>query len=511
MVLGIDLGTSNTVASTVSRDGTPVIIPDVNDKNQFSTSTIVLLDGVKGYVGEIATNLSDVTSNKELFAFFKRYFGSGIPVYTDEQGNQWHSEGLAALILKKIIHDAEIYLPDGFTKTVITVPAHYNDIQRRSVLEAARLAGMEIPAIIDEPVAAALYYGQSQGIYSIDELTLVYDFGGGTFDLTLITQSEDHLHVIAKDGIEKLGGKEFDEIVSAFIKESYQAAFSKPFPEDNKHYKNQLQKISEEIKLKINASESSVLKEFILIGKDAFECIINTEIYREKAKKLIDQTSAVVNRCLRTMGLGIGEIQKIILIGGTSSSKIVYDYWLEKTAGTNVQVIYHQPLNSVAKGAALYAYSLHANGSSGSSLGINKSIELKTVSTYNLCLITSLDSKPDLLIHRNTPLPVSANRLYKLTGELAQNFSIEVCQFWEESEKQTLGNIRLDASVGTMGSFTLELILENKANGTIGLKLGNADTGKEIPFTFTPKESNNKYESLAQRKLVDSIYINNIF
>ena len=505
MVLGIDLGTSNTVASTLSRDGTPVIVPDANDKNLQSTPSVILLEGNRAYAGAFAQNLFELYPQKKMLAFFKRHFGSGLPVHTDEKGKSWHSEGLAALLLKKVLNDADMYIPEGFSKSVITVPAHYNDTQRKSVLEAARLANIDLSAILDEPVAAALYYGSDNRTVE-DELTLVYDFGGGTFDLTLITQNNNHLHVIAKDGIEKLGGKEFDEIIAQYIMDGYKSAFKRDFPSQDPLSVNRLQKNAEEIKIKINNTDRALVREPLLFGKNAFEFRIFTEAYQRQALELIEKTGMTVQRCLRGMGLQLSDIQKIILIGGTSSSKLVHDYWLKKTANTATKVIYHQPLNSVAKGAALYAASLTNPDSGG---GFVQSLHLKSVSTYNIGIQNPGSSTIEQLIHRNSPLPASAKKLYKIREGQAASFSITICQYWDESEPQELGSIRLDKG-GKTGDFLLEMNIENKTNGTIGLKLKDADSGRDIRFTFNRKQSQHQYSYQEQLQLVNGIFLNNI-
>ena len=502
MVLGIDLGTSNTVAATVSRDGAAVVIPDAGNKDLQSTPTKVLIDKNRAFAGQFAESLFELYPQKKLLSFFKRFFGTGMPVYTDEMNNPWFSEGLAALILRKVKHDAAVFIPDGFEQCVITVPAHYNDVQRKSVFEAARLAELDLSAIIDEPVAAALNYGSGVPAKS-EELTLVYDFGGGTFDLTLITQNENHLHVIAKDGIDKLGGKEFDEIIASEVRSGYETAIGRSFPEDPLN-QNRLQKLSEELKIEISKEEVAYVSKWILAGKEAFECVVPAHEYRTKAEDLIRKTGAAVTRCLRSMGLQLQDIQNVILIGGTSNSHQVYQYWKELTKNTNTRVVYHQPLNGVAKGAALYAQSL-ATGSGN----LFRSIELKSVSTYHIGLRKPGETAIDLMIHRNSPLPVSAQRRFTVTPTGLPLFKMEVVQYWDEGEMQVLGCIELDASFPVIEDFVLELQLENKANGTIGLKLRDAANGKEIKFTFSRNRSQYQYNYQQQKNLLDNIIINN--
>lgn len=507
MVLGIDLGTSNTVAATVSRDGTPVLIPDSYNKNQFSTPSLALIDGRKAYTGTFADNLFEAMPDKRVISFFKRSFGTQNPVYIDDFKNAWFSETVAALLLKKITYDASMYLPDGYQKLVITVPANYNDIQRKSVLDAARLANMELSAIIEEPVAAALYYG-SDGKSPDDEIILVYDFGGGTFDLTLITKNGNQLNVIAKDGVNNLGGKEFDEIVKQSIFNQYQNAFGKSYP-TNQLSQNRLQKIAEEIKIELNqpSSNSTLLRRWLMVEKDIFESTFSLAEYEPLALQLIEKTDKAVHRCLRSLGIQWSDINKMILTGGSSSSEWVQQYWQKKMLPAQ-QLIFDQPLSSVAKGAAIYAESLRSQQGTGHVQGI----ELKGVSTYNMGLIFNPEnnSEIDLLIHRNTPLPVSGKKVYRVPANTSYAY-IMLCQYWDAADEvQQLGTIKA-------GPFTLnqdlylEVNVENRLNGTIGVKLKNADNGADIRVEFVKKSATHIYDFQKQKELVENVFLNNYF
>jgi molecular chaperone DnaK (HSP70) len=505
MVLGIDLGTSNTVAASLSRDGTPVLIPDAFNKELQSTPSIALIEGNRAYAGGFAENLFRTLPDRKIISFFKRSFGTQDPVYFDDSKNAWFSETVASLILKKVKHDAELYVPDGFNKAVITVPAHYNDVQRKSVIEAARLADLDLSAIIEEPVAAALFYG-SYNKKIDEEIILIYDFGGGTFDLTLITKSGNRLSVIAKDGVNKLGGKEFDEIVHNTIREYYDKAFKCSFPED-KLTTNHIQKIAESIKIELNNIEvAKNLSKWIMVGRDAFEATFNYENYADKANQLVIQTEIAVNRCLRSLGMQFSDVNKIVLIGGTSSSKLVYNFWKRKV-NPKQDLVYHQPLSSVAKGAALYAASFADDRNSAEIAPI----DLKSVSTYNIGLINVKDpaKKIDLLVHRNTPLPVLSKKVYKINTRQSSEVQFDLCQFWDpKDDLHQLGTIKA-GPFSLLADFYLEIAIENRLNGTIGIKLKDAENGRDIKFEFIRKESNHKYDYKQQKSLVDGIYLNN--
>jgi len=504
MALGIDLGTSNTVAASLSKDGSPVLIPDVFNKSAQSTPSVALIEENRAYAGELAENLFECLPDKQIIAFFKRSFGTPEPVFFDTNKTPWFSETVASLILKKIQFDAEMYLPDGYDKTVITVPAHYNDVQRKSVIEAARLAGLELAAILEEPIAAALYYSSFQKKID-DEIILVYDFGGGTFDLTLVTKSANRMNVIAKDGVNHLGGKEFDGIVLDTIRNQYEQAFELVFPSD-KLTANRLKRVAEGIKIELNNAEiPRDIRKWIMVGREGFEVDFVYEAYSQKALKLIADTETAVNRCLRSLGMKFSDINKIILTGGTSSSKLVYNFWKSRI-DPKQELVYHQPLSSVAKGAALYAASLGPGSDSRPVVAI----DLKGVSTYNIGVQSEHSAEGiQLLIHRNTPLPVTAKKIYRVIPEGNGYFFFRLYQFWNQNEDLHLLGTAKAGPFSLQDEFNIEISVENRADGTIGLKLKNADNGRDLKFEFIKKESAHKYDFRQQKNMVDNIYLNN--
>jgi molecular chaperone DnaK (HSP70) len=511
MVLGIDLGTSNTVVSSLSTDGSPVLIPDAFNKSAQSTPSVALIEDNRAYAGEFAENLFEFLPDKQIISYFKRSFGTPEPVFFDSNKTPWFSETVASLILKKIKFDASMYLPDGYRQTVITVPAHYNDIQRKSVIEAARLAELELTAIIEEPIAAALYYSSFTKKID-DEIILVYDFGGGTFDLTLVTKSGNQMNVIAKDGVNRLGGKEFDGIVMNTIIAHYEKSFDAPFPTD-KLTANRLKKIAEGIKIELNdAPASKNLSKWIIVGREGLEVNFLYDEYAQKALRLITDTEVAVNRCLHSLGMKFTDINKIILTGGTSSSKMVYNFWKSKI-GSRQELIYHQPLSSVAKGAALYAASLGQGSQSSPVVAIN----LKGVSTYNIGVrienhpgfVADPGNRIDLLVHRNTPLPVSAKKIYRVIPQQSEYFCFSLYQFWNMNEDLHLLGTAKAGPFPMQDEFNVEVWVENRADGTIGLKLRNADNGRDLKFEFTRKQSVHKYDFRQQKNMVDGIYLNN--
>ena len=499
MALGIDLGTCNTVAASTGRDGVPVLIPDCNLRENLTTPSILHLDNRSALVGVNAENYMELYPEKNFIRYYKRNFGTQNPVLFDEKGNAWFSEAIAALMLKKIKFDAEMFLHDLGGGLVITVPAHYNDAQRKSVIEAAKLADLSLDAIVEEPVAAAINYISK--ISRGEEIVMVYDFGGGTFDLTIMTRSGNEMYVLAKDGISNLGGKEFDEVIAQKIMEDYGQCFGENLPMDMANA-NKIRKLSEAIKLSIFSEKNAQTGRWITFGKRAFEFNMDHQEFADKSAGLILMTEKVVERCLRSVGLSFSDIAKMILVGGTSKIPFIKEYWAKKINPAKQELIFHDPMNSVALGASVYAAGFAGNS--------NGKMELKTVATYNLALkgVAPTEEQVEVLIQKNTPLPFAATKTVKLNPRA--KVSYELLQFWDiNQDKTVLGNIHI-GPFESASPIHITISLENRANGTIGLKVKNAENGKDMRFDFVKTKSEYTYNFEEQKKLVDNILINNI-
>lgn len=504
MVLGIDLGSSNTVVATIAKDGTPVIIPDFNNKLEEATPSIVMLENNRAFVGHIALNLFEQYPDKELIKFFKRKFGTQVPISMGQNNSPFFSETAAAMVLKKVVFDARLFVNEPIEKCVITIPSHFNDAQRRSVIEAAKLADLDLTTILDEPIAAAILYRQQHKSID-DELIMVYDLGGGTFDLTILTSTGNKIHVIAKGGISNLGGKEFDEIIANKITETYHMLFNEVLPENNLN-RNKLKSISEEIKIRLNAADNDGFTTWIYLGNHFFKLFFDKAAYTALATSLIAKTETAVYRSLRSLGLQFADIHKLVLIGGASSNHLVYDYWKQKINGLTQTIIYHQPLTSVAKGAAIYANSISKNG-----VDFQSSIELNNVSTYNIALKDLSSGQIEIIVSKNLPLPVTGLKrisIYPQTHTGPLQFIL--LQFFDQSEDvQELGLITIDELPVKTNEYQIEIVVENKENGTLGLKAREAQTRQKIKFIFT-KTHTHEYNFEEQYKLLNDYYINNI-
>ena len=501
MNLGIDLGSSNTLVATLTKDNTPIIIPDNLDKHAETTPSAIIIDNEKAIVGSLAKNIYQAYPDKNLYIFFKRHFGSYVPLGYTASNIPVFSETLAAIMLKKVMYDAKLFINEDIDKVVVTVPSHYNDLQRRSVMEAAKLANLKLTSLLDEPIAAALYY-LDEHTTSSEELILIYDLGGGTFDLSVLTKNHEHIHVVAKGGINDIGGEEFDQIIINKIKSVYQQAFGIAI-KDTYYNNNLLKTLAEESKIIFNQTVKG-LERWFYFDNRFFRVFFDITEYNLFALEIIKKTEDCVKDTLKVLGFHIANISQIILIGGASNSKLLYQYWSNIINPSYQKIIYHQPLTSVSKGAAIYANSFTSGKGK-----LQSNLDLKNVSSYNIAIRPKNSTDLELVVHKNIPLPIVGRSIIQL-DKRQKNTELELCQYLDRKDfTQKLGIITIDNNLAMHASH-IELVIENKVDGTIGIKVLNTHTGAPLKFSFVNSTSEAKYDFSHQKTLLDSLFINNV-
>jgi len=502
MKIGIDLGSSNTVAALMSVEGSPALVPDVNRLGGESTPTKVLLGNDRAFVGQFAERMLDSFPDQAMITQFKRHFGSS-KALAQFQGKPLSSEALAALVLRKVKHDVEINTSRPVDLAVITAPAHFNDKQRKTILRAAEIAGLPVGAILDEPIAAALFYTH-EAHHLDDEIIMIYDLGGGTFDLTLLTYSANKLHIIAKAGLSDLGGRDFDEIVYGQLARDYQGVLGH-LPSRTQLSENRLRAFSEHLKLQVNSEKPSWCGDHLFINNRFVRFNLDEAAFLKHAVVLLDRTQRLVTRTLRSIGMSLADVNRLVLTGGASNASYVNVYWQRLIDPSRQKIIRHQPLVSIAKGAAIFAASLSKSGQQD----YVSSYSMSNVSAYNVGIRLSGPDKFIKMIDRNLPLPVAGRAEVTVPAGAGGHFSLGLCQYIDQPEDLDLiGQISISrAGLGT--ASRLEAIVENKSDGTLGLKVKNPLTGQSIPFSF--ERHSGEVGDFAQTKsFVQKISINAI-
>lgn len=477
MNVGIDLGSSNTVAALMLPEGVPGLVTDVNRLGGESTPSKVLLGNDRAFVGQFAERMADAFPHKPMLTHFKRHFGTS-KVLAEFQGQPLNSEMLAALLLRKMRHDLEVNTSRPVDVCVITAPAHFNDKQRRAILRAADIAGLPVGAILDEPVAAALFYThEAQNVD--DEIIMIYDLGGGTFDLTLLTYSANKLHIIAKAGLTDLGGRDFDEIAYAQLARDYAAVLGHA-PNKSPLSEYRLRTFAEHQKMKLDGERHAWTDEYLFLNNRFIRFCLDESAFLAQSMVLLDRTRNLVTRTLKSVGMSLSDVQRMVLTGGASNAKYVHTYWQQFIDPARQKIVRHQPLVSIAKGAAIYASSLTKGGPSE----YLSSYSMTNVSAYNVGIRIAGSDAFHKLIDRNLPLPVTGRVEVQLPPGITGKWPIALGQYIDHPEDMDLIGEAAIAPEYAAGGKRVLVVVENKSDGTLGLKIRNPLTDQAIPFSF---------------------------
>lgn len=502
MKIGIDLGTSYSLGSRVQPDGSTALIPDSWDDERFHTPSVVVVSGGSCFVGATAEDMVEDHPELPAIRFFKRHFGQRDPIYYDDRGAQWHAEGIAALVLDKLRFDAEAEGARKVDGVVITVPAHFNDPQRKTVAAAAMLADLPLLDLIEEPVAAALHYGVTHEAH--DQVLLAYDFGGGTFDATALTLDANGVYVLAKAGLSDLGGKEFDECIGAMILEQFENALGRQYEETARSLL-ELRRASEAIKIELCSPGTRQVHSTVILGSDAVEIEIERQQFDAAIKDALERTYEVTFQCLREAGLGKKDVNSVLLVGGSSLVPSVAARLRQEFDQEGQSVLYHEPSKAVAFGAALRTAQISGEGER-----FNLPAELKGVTGYNVGVRTIDPTTGQIaistLIKKNMPLPTRISKTYYTTRADQRKMTLDFVQFGEDS-KQAISSGLLD--VGPLRNprlnYPIGVFVEYKEDGTIAVEATDANTGESLEQTFGGDPSGDIQYLSTQRKLLHTL------
>lgn len=501
MKIGIDLGSSSTLAAFVGVEGDPILIPDAADQHQQSTPSRVLLQGDRALIGYHAERLGHESSGATMVSNFKRYFGTN-QILAKAGKDPLYSEAIAALLLKKIKYDAEVYTSSALQSCVITVPAHFHDQQRRSILAAADIAGIQISALLDEPIAAALHYAKNK-IPQNDETIIIYDLGGGTFDLSILTYVDGQVHILAKSGLTNLGGCDFDKIVESRFYSDFREIYKSGIKENSAN-QIRVNNLCEQIKVSLNDHVGAWPDEDIYIDGKFLKWQIDPQYYSKNARALLRKTESLVLKTLRGIGMEMSDISKFILVGGASRGELVRNFWNERLDTTKQILSDHQPMASVAKGAALYADTFEED-----TVGANfvSSIKLSSVTAFNVGVRDELSQVFQKIIEKNTPLPTGGSAIIRLRGGFQEDFGVQICQYLDSPENlDVIGNLSVKSS-NLRGRDMIEIVIKNNNDGTLGIKATDPQTGSIVPFAYRDNSDNSR-DVEAQRRVVSRFRVN---
>ena len=477
-VIGIDLGTTNSCVAVIE-GGEPVVI--ANAEGARTTPSVVAF-GKTGerMVGQVAKRQA-ITNPDRTIASIKRQMGSDYKVAVDDK--KFTPQEISAMILQKLKTDAEAYLGDKVTEAVITVPAYFTDAQRQATKDAGKIAGLEVKRIINEPTAAALAYGIDK---ETDQKVMVYDLGGGTFDVSIIEMGDGVQEVLATAGNNRLGGDDFDQRVINWLADSFKAEQGIDLRGD-KMAMQRLKEAAEKAKIELSGvTSSSISLPFITAdatGPKHLEMTLTRAKFNELTVDLVDATMGPVRQAMKDSGLSTGEIDKVLMVGGSSRIPAVQEavkkfIGKEPFKGIN-------PDECVAIGAALQAGVLG---------GEVKGLLLLDVTPLSLGIETmgGINTK---IIDRNTTIPVKKSQIFSTAADNQPSVEVHVLQGEREfaRDNKTLGVFHLDGIMpAPRGIPQIEVTFDIDANGIVHVSAKDLGTQKEQSISITSSTNMSK-------------------
>ena len=487
-VIGIDLGTTNSCVSVVE-NGKPVIIPGENG-GRTTPSVVAFTQAGERLVGAAAQRQA-ATNSARTISSVKRHMGTDWNI--DIDGKKYIPQEISAMILRKLREDAENYLGEPVTEAVITVPAYFNDIQRQATKDAGRIAGLNVRRIINEPTSAALAYGLDNGTA---QKIMVYDLGGGTFDVSIIEIGDGVIEVLATSGDNHLGGDDFDNRIVDYlvdeIRKNHKADVKKDFAAMQR-----IREAAEQAKKELSGTETASISLPYLTQSHGelihFEHTLTRTKFNEMTRDLVDRTAIPVQNALNDAGIAPSELGRVLLVGGSTRIPAVQEKVRALTGITPSKNI--NPDECVAQGAAvqgdtLSGGSLTLGGTAVTEAGAGNSILLLDVTPLSLSIET-VGGVATRLVERNSTLPIHYSQVFSTAAPYQSSVDIHVLQGERPMAKdnKTIGKFKLSGiKKAPAGVPQIEVTFDIDANGILKVSAKDLDTGKEQSITITAND-----------------------
>ena len=472
-IIGIDLGTTNSCVA-VMEGGKPTVI--TNAEGMRTTPSVVAFTKTgERVIGEPAKRQA-VTNAEKTIASIKRHMGTDYKVQIDDKA--YSPQEISAMILQKLKSDAENYLGEKVTEAVITVPAYFNDAQRQATKDAGKIAGLDVKRIINEPTAAALSYGLDN---EEEQKIMVYDLGGGTFDVSIIEIGDGVIEVLSTAGDNKLGGDDFDNVITQYMLDEFKKQEGVDLSTD-KMAMQRLKEAAEKAKKELSsATTTNINLPFITAtaeGPKHFDMNLTRAKFDELTAHLVERTAGPVNSALNDAGMTASELSKVLLVGGSTRIPAVQDKVQQLTGKEPFKGI--NPDECVAIGASVQGGKLAGDAGAGDIL-------LLDVTPLSLSIET-MGGVATRLIETNTTIPTKKSQIFSTAEDNQSAVDINVVQGERQFAKdnKSLGRFRLDGiAPARRGVPQIEVTFDIDANGIVNVSAKDLGTGKEQHITIT--------------------------